>query len=181
MQSYHTMWSLYLWICDTLTYLFLTKISRDWVNTNNKPMSYFLLWFFFTYSNHIWGSTYKSRLKWLIALQNKIIAYDRWRVSCDSIYKKLNMIKLENISTNLFGRFMHCIFIHPPESFRSLFIKRIVNTGLTELDLPNNTISHRWNLKNWNKIQRSNYLKPDNSDRNQLECVWSCFKNVQSD
>ena len=54
-------------------------------------------------------------------------------------------MKLENVNTYLIGRFVHCVFIQkPPEPLRSLF-KKIVNTTLTILDLPNITISREWN------------------------------------
>ena len=103
---------------------------------------------YLTYCNHIWVSAYKSRLRRLIIIQNKavkIIAHARFRASCDPIYKKLNIMKLENINTYLIGRFMHCVFIEkPPEPLRSLF-KKTVNTTLTIPDLPNIIISHLWN------------------------------------
>ena len=55
---------------------------------------------YFTYCNHIWGSTYKSNLRRLIVLQNKvlrIILHVKPRNSAEPFYKELNIMKFENI------------------------------------------------------------------------------------
>ena len=80
-----------------------------------------------TYCNHIWGATYQTRLKRLVILQNKairVLAQAGNRTSSDPLYKKLNIMKLENINTYLIGRFMFCVSIDKvPQSFGSLFRK----------------------------------------------------------
>ena len=123
--------------------------AREYLNKQGLSSLYYsFIYPYLTYCNHIWGPTYESRLRRLIILQNeaaKIKAHARFRASCDPIYKKLSIMKLENSNTYLIGRFMHCVFIQkPPEPLRSMF-KKIVNTTLTILDLPNIIISHQWN------------------------------------
>ena len=103
--------------------------AREYLNKQGLLSLYYsFIYPYLTYCCHILGSTYKSRLRRLIILQNKavkIIAHARLRASCDPIYKKLNTMKLENINTYLIGRFMHCVFIQkPPEPLRSLFKRK---------------------------------------------------------
>ena len=102
--------------------------AREYLNKQGLLSLYHsFIYPYLTYCNHILGSTYKSRLRRLIILQNKavkIIAHARLSACCDPIYKKLNIMKSENIKTYLIGRFMHCVFIQkPPEPLRSLFKK----------------------------------------------------------
>ena len=104
----------------------MTIKAREYLNKQGLLSLYYsFIYPYLTYCNHIWGSTYISRLRRLITLQNKalkIIAHARFRASCDPIYQKLNIMKLENINTYLIGHFMHCVFIQkPPEPLRSLF------------------------------------------------------------
>ena len=60
-------------------------------------------------------------------LQNKavrIIAHARWRESCDPIYKKLNIMKLDHINTYSIGRFMFSMYVGKvPEYLTTLFKK----------------------------------------------------------
>ena len=95
---------------------FLNKVglmSQDYSITNP----------YLTYCNHIWGATYETRLKQLGILQNKatrVLAQVGNRTSYDLLYKKLNIMKLENINTYLIGRFMFCVSIDEvPQSFGS--------------------------------------------------------------
>ena len=141
--------------------------AREYLNKQGLLSLYYsFIYPYLTYCCHILGSTYKSRPRRLIILQNKavkIIAHARLRASCDPIYKKLNTMKLENINTYLIGRFMHCVFIQkPPEPLRSLFKKNSeyhsYNTRSAEhyhippvrLDLSKTGIKYRgaiiWNL-----------------------------------
>ena len=120
---------------------------------------------YLTYCNHIWGSTYKTSLKRLTTLQNKavkIISHARWRASCDTIYKHLNIMKLAHINTYLIGRFMFRISIGKvPESLTSLLktsdyhsysarIANLYHAPCVKLDLSKTGIKYRgtsiWNL-----------------------------------
>ena len=80
---------------------------------------------YLTYCNHIWGATYKTRLKRLVKLQNKairILSHAGNRTSPGPLYKRLDIMKLENINTYLIGRFMFCVKIdRVPQPFRVLF------------------------------------------------------------
>ena len=141
--------------------------ARQYFNKQGLISLYYsFIYPYLTYCNHIWGSTYKTSLKRLTSLQNKavrIIAYARWRASCDPIYKNLNIMKLSHINTYLIGRFMFCMSIGKvPESLTSLFKKnsdfhsyspRIVNlyrVPPVKLDLSKTGIKYRgatiWNL-----------------------------------
>ena len=100
---------------------------------------YSFIYPYLTYCNHIWGATYKTRLKRLVILQNKAIRIlaqaGNW-TSSDPLYKKLNIMKFENINTYLIGRFMFCVSIDKiPQSFGSLFRKKTMNFITTILDL----------------------------------------------
>ena len=99
---------------------FLNKIGL-------MSLYYSFIYPYLTYCNHIWGATYKTRLKRLVILQNKairVLAQAGNRTSSDPLYKKLNIMKLENINTYLIGRFMFCVSIDiVPQLFGSLFRK----------------------------------------------------------
>ena len=100
--------------------------ARQYLNkTGLMSLYYSFIYPYLTYCNHIWGATYKTRLKRLVTLQNKairILSHAGNRTSSDPLYKKLNIMKLENINTYLIGRFMFCVSIDKvPQSFRILF------------------------------------------------------------
>ena len=63
--------------------------AREYLNKQGLLSLYYsFIYPYLTYSNHIWGSTYKSRLRQLITFQNKavkIIAHAHLRASCDPI------------------------------------------------------------------------------------------------
>ena len=62
------------------------------------------------YCNHIWGSTYKTNLRRLVILQNKvvrIISHVKPRNSAGPLYKALNIMKFEDTNTFLIGNFMY--------------------------------------------------------------------------
>ena len=89
--------------------------ARQYLNkTGLMSLCYSFIYPYLTYCNHIWGATYKTRLKRLVTLQNKairILSHARNRTSSDPLYKKLNITKLENINTYQIGRFMFCVSI----------------------------------------------------------------------
>ena len=102
--------------------------ARQFLNkVGLMSLYYSFIYPYLTYCNHIWGATYKTRLKRLVILQNKamrVLAQAGNRTSSDPLYKKLNIMKLENINTYLIGRFMFCVSIDKvPQSFGSLFRK----------------------------------------------------------
>ena len=102
--------------------------ARQFLNkVGLMSLYYSFIYPYLTYCNHIWGATYKTRLKRLVILQNKairVLAQAGNRTSSDPLYKKLNIMKLENINTYLIGRFMFCVSINKvPQSFGSLFRK----------------------------------------------------------
>ena len=103
--------------------------ARQFLNTVGLMSLYYsFIYPFLTYCNHIWGATYKTRVKRLVILQNKairVLAQAGNRTSSDPPYKKLNIMKLENINTYLIGRFMFCVSINKvPQSFGSSFRKK---------------------------------------------------------
>ena len=65
----------------------MTIKATEYLNKQGLlSLFYSFIYPYLTYCNHIWGSTYKSRLRRLIILQNKavkIIAHARFRASCD--------------------------------------------------------------------------------------------------
>ena len=102
--------------------------TRQYLNkTGLMSLYYSFIYPYLTYCNHIWGATYmyKTRLKRLVTLQNKairILSHAGNRTSSDPLYKKLNIMKFENMNTYLIGRFMFCLSIDKvPQSFRILF------------------------------------------------------------
>ena len=102
--------------------------ARQFLNkVGLMSLYYSFIYPYLTYCNHIWGATYKTRLKRLVILQNKairVLAQAGNRTSSDPLYKKLNIMKLENINTYLIGRFMFCVSIDKvPQLFGSLFRK----------------------------------------------------------
>ena len=70
--------------------------ARQYVNKQGLISLYYS--FIYSYlTSHIRGSTNKTSITRLTALQNKaarIIAHAHWRASCDPIYKNLNIMKL---------------------------------------------------------------------------------------
>ena len=119
-----------------LTVLLYCKaiIKQSWLNVTIL----FFVYPYRTYCNHIWGVTYKTRLKRLVILQKKairVLAQAGNRTSFNPLYKKLNIVKLENINTYLIGRFMFCVSIDKvPQSFGSL-LKKTMNNITRILDL----------------------------------------------
>ena len=103
--------------------------ARQYLNKSGLMSLYYsFIYPYLTYCNHIWGATYKTRLKRLVMLQNKavrILSQAGNRTSSDPLYKKLDIMKVENINTYLIGCFMFCVSIHKvPQSFRTLFRKK---------------------------------------------------------
>ena len=141
--------------------------ARQYLNKQGMLSLYYsFIYPYLTYCNHIWGSTYKTSLKRLTMLQIKavrIIAHACWRESCDPIYKKLNIMKLDHINTYLIGRFMFSMYVGKvPEYLTTLFKKNSefhsYNTRIADLyhipcvkvDLSKTGIKYRgatvWNL-----------------------------------
>ena len=99
---------------------------------------YSFIYPYFTYFNNIWGDTYKTRLKQLVMLQNKavrILSHAGNRTHSDPMYKKLDIMKVENFNMYLIGRFMFCVSIDKvPQSFKILFRKKTMNITPTVPD-----------------------------------------------
>ena len=85
--------------------------ARNYLNRDGLMCLYYsFVYPYFTYCNHIWGSTYKSNLRRLIVLQNKvlrIILHAKPRKSAEPFYKELNIMKFKNINKYLIGNFMY--------------------------------------------------------------------------
>ena len=81
--------------------------ARNYLKRDGLMCLYFsFVYPYFTYCNHIWGSTYKSNL----VLQNKvlrIILHAKPRNSAEPFDKELNIMKFENINKYLIGYFMY--------------------------------------------------------------------------
>ena len=101
-------------------------LEQIWLNVSILFLSFIYL--YLTYCNHIWGATYKTRLARLVMLQKKavrILSHAGNRTSSDPLYRKLDIMKVQNIHTYLTGRFMFCVSIDKvPQSFRTLFRKK---------------------------------------------------------
>ena len=99
--------------------------ARQYLNKTGLMSLYHSFIYPYLTCNHMWGATYKTRLKRLVTLQNKairILSHAGNRTSSDPLYKKLNIMKLENINTYLIGRFMFRVSIDKvPQSFSILF------------------------------------------------------------
>ena len=124
--------------------------ARQYLNKSGLMSLYYsFIYPYLTYCNHIWGTTYKTRLKRLVMLENKtvrILSHTGNITSSDPLYKKLDIMKVENINTYLIGRFMFCVSIHKvPQSFRTLFRKKTMNITPTVPDLPIIHIYLLWN------------------------------------
>jgi hypothetical protein len=62
------------------------------------------------YCNVVWASTYPSNLRRIVLLQKRVIRVldkSKFDAHTDSIYKKLNILKLENICLLQLGLFMY--------------------------------------------------------------------------
>ena len=173
--------------------------ARQYLNKQGMLSLYYSFTYpYLTYCNHIWGSTYKTSLKRLTMLQNKavrIIAHARWRESCDPIYKKLNIMKLDHINTYLIGRFMFSMYVGKvPEYLTTLFKKNSefhsYNTRIADLyhipcvklDLSKTGIKYKgatvWNLIAQEEINLEVCIqeKPNQNDKQWfiLNIVVSC-------
>ena len=102
--------------------------ARNYLNRDGlRCLYYSLVYPYFTYCNHIWGSTYKSNLRKLVVLQNKvlrIILHVKPRSSAEPLYKELDIMRFENINKNLIVNFMYryiCGLV--PDTFSSFFIR----------------------------------------------------------
>ena len=84
--------------------------ARHYLNKNGLIALYYsFVYPYLIYCNHIWGCTYKSNLKRLITLQNKIvriITSSKPRDSAQPLYEQLGIVKLSDINKYLIGRFM---------------------------------------------------------------------------
>ena len=75
-----------------------------------KTLYYSFIYPYLTYCNHVWGSTCTTYLKGLRVKQNKaisMIASAPFRTRLDPLYTKLGMLKLDEINTFLFSKFMY--------------------------------------------------------------------------
>ena len=100
--------------------------ARRVLNGNSLKTLYFsFIYPFFTYCNHVWGSTYKSNLRPLITLQKtcvRIISSAKYRDPTDPLFKDLGLLKLLEINKYLIGKFMFkCHHGFVPELFTNVF------------------------------------------------------------
>ena len=84
--------------------------ARQYLNKKGLIALYYsFIYPYLIYCNHIWGCTYKSSLKKLVTLQNKIvriITCSKPRDSSQPLYEQLKILKLSDINKYLIGRFM---------------------------------------------------------------------------
>ena len=77
---------------------------------------YSFLYPYLTYCNHIWGSPYKTNLRWQVVLQKKvlcIILYAKSRNNAQLLYKEM---KLENVNKYLIGHVLNNYNCFPVQS-----------------------------------------------------------------
>ena len=75
-----------------------------------KTVYYSFIYPYLTYCNQVWGSTCTTYLKGLRVKQNKVISMitsSPRRTRLDPLYKKLGLLKLDEINTFLFSKFMY--------------------------------------------------------------------------
>ena len=102
--------------------------ARNYLNKNGLMALYYsFVYPYLMYCNHIRGFTYKTNLRRLVILQNKvvrIISHVKPRNSAGPLYKALNIMKFEDINAYLIGNFMYrhsqC---KVPELFHTFFVK----------------------------------------------------------
>ena len=84
--------------------------AGHYLNKNGiMALYYSFIYPYLIYCNHIWGCIYKSILKKIITLQNKItriITSSKARDSAQPLNEQLGILKLLNINKYLIGRFM---------------------------------------------------------------------------
>ena len=162
--------------------------ARQYLNKSGLISLYYsFIYPYLTYCNHIWGATYKTRLKRLVMLQNKavrILSHAENRTSSDPLYKKMDFMKVENINTYLIGRFMCfvCLSIksHNPSGLYSenndeyhsysTWFAHHLHIPSVKLDLSKTGIKY-WGTIAWNIIAESG---------NNLEFSEAAFKKVWS-
>ena len=84
--------------------------ARQYLNKNGLIALYYsFIYPYQIYCNHLWGCIYKSSLKKVVTLQNKIvriITCSKPRDSSQPLYEQLKILKLWDINKYLIGRFM---------------------------------------------------------------------------
>ena len=100
--------------------------ERQYLNKSGLASRYYsFIYRCLTYCNHIWGATYKTRLKRLVMLQNKavrILSHAGNKTNSDPSYEKLDITKVDNINTSYWS---FCVSVDKvPQSFRSVFRKK---------------------------------------------------------
>jgi hypothetical protein len=97
-----------------------------------RILYYSIIYPYLEYCNFVWASTYSSNLRRIVLLQKRairILNKSEFHAHTDLFFKKLNILKFEDIRLLQLGQFMYC---HKncllPKSFNSLLIKSILMT-----------------------------------------------------
>ena len=100
--------------------------ARNYLNKSGLITIYHsFIYPYLTYCNRIWGCTYKTDLRRLVTLQNRIvriISHAKARDSSHPLYTQLGIVKISYLNTYLIARFMfRYAKASVPDSFASLF------------------------------------------------------------
>ena len=91
-----------------------------------RILYYSIIYPYLEYCNLVWASTYSSNLCRIVLLQKRairILNKSEFRAHTDPLFKKLNILKFEDIRSLQLGQFMYC---HKnsllPKRFNSMFV-----------------------------------------------------------
>ena len=91
----------------------MTIKARNYLNKNGlMVLCYSFVYLYLMYCTHIWGSTYKTTLRRLVILQNKvvrIISDVKPRNSAGPLYKAFNIMKCEDINIQIKYGLPYCV------------------------------------------------------------------------
>ena len=155
-----------------------------------KTLYYSFVYPFFSYCNHVWGSACPTNLEKLVLLQKRvirIIAGAKYLDHTDPLFKKLGLLKLTEINTYAFCKFMykwyhsklptaftnsfmyvHDVHYHNTRQSRELYPTKI-NTNLGKT---------RYRYKGahvWNHLLKAK-VNPATSEAVFSKCIKQCIK-----
>jgi hypothetical protein len=91
-----------------------------------RILYYSIIYPYLEYCNFVWASTYSSNLRRIVLLQKRAIRFlnkSEFHAHTDPLYKRLNILKFEDIRLLQLGQFMYC---HKncllPKCFNSMFV-----------------------------------------------------------
>ena len=165
--------------------------ARQLLTRNSlKTLYYSFIYPYFTYCNHVWGSTYPTTLNPLFLRQKRairIIAGAKFLDHTDPLFCSLNLLKLHDINTFVISKFMykwyHCKL---PVVFRNTFTlvsdTHNHNTRnsyhLRPISIKTNLGKSRYQYRApniWNSIMKSK-VNPDVSEAVFVKSIKHCIK-----